>query len=203
MIFDFPSHRYSRRHGPSGYRTYHPYKVWLRDEFTFRCVFCLVRERWYPNGDAAFSVDHLIPKSLELGVLDYENLLYACLQCNSLKLTQLGIPDPCAVPYGLHLKVNDDGTVSPLSTQGKILIDAFWLNDPERVRYRDEVLRDFRYFRDRLAEPEAAALFKSKFGFPDNLPDLRKNKPRRNSRPEGIRRSYYARRQRGRLSDTY
>jgi hypothetical protein len=103
----------------------------------------------------------------------------------------------------LHLKVNDDGTVSPLSTQGKILIDAFWLNDPERVRYRDEVLRDFRYFRDRLAEPEAAALFKSKFGFPDNLPDLRKNKPRRNSRPEGIRRSYYARRQRGRLLDTY
>jgi hypothetical protein len=51
-----------RKHGPSGYERYQSYKDWLRDKFTFQCVYCLEREQWYPNGHAGFGVDHVKPK---------------------------------------------------------------------------------------------------------------------------------------------
>src|SRR5438874_575576 len=49
MPFKFATAPHARKHGPGGYETYQAYKDWLRDEFTFRCVYCLERERWYPN----------------------------------------------------------------------------------------------------------------------------------------------------------
>jgi hypothetical protein len=62
-VFAYASTEHQRRHGPRGYTNYRAYKPWLRDEFTFRCVYCLSRERWYPNGHEGFAVDHLIPRS--------------------------------------------------------------------------------------------------------------------------------------------
>ncbi len=44
MIFDYPEPRLERIHGPAGYSTYESFRPWLRDEFTFRCVYCLKRE---------------------------------------------------------------------------------------------------------------------------------------------------------------
>ena len=41
LIFDYPAPQEKRRHGPSGYRNYESYRPWLRDEFDFRCVYCL------------------------------------------------------------------------------------------------------------------------------------------------------------------
>src|SRR5947209_15212441 len=61
--FDYPDVATDRKHGPAGYNDYQAYKPWLRDEFKFRCVYCLVRERWFPSGAASFGVDHFIPKS--------------------------------------------------------------------------------------------------------------------------------------------
>ena len=46
MIFDYPDQRNEQRHGPSGYASYEPCRPWLRDEFDFRCVYCLKRETW-------------------------------------------------------------------------------------------------------------------------------------------------------------
>ena len=43
MAFTYPRSRHIRRHGPHGYRDYRSYKPWLRDEFAFRCVYCLWR----------------------------------------------------------------------------------------------------------------------------------------------------------------
>ena len=58
----------------------------LRDEFTFRCVYCLSRETWYPNGSSSFSVDHMEPQISRPDLLTvYTNLVYACNRCNSLK----------------------------------------------------------------------------------------------------------------------
>lgn len=34
-----------RRRGPRGYRRHESYRDWLRDEFSFRCVYCLNREQ--------------------------------------------------------------------------------------------------------------------------------------------------------------
>src|SRR6478672_6755586 len=75
---------YQRKHGPRGYQSYSDYKPWLRDEFVFRCVYCLEREQWYPNRADAFSVDHIVPQSKSTTrICDYSNLVYACLRCNS------------------------------------------------------------------------------------------------------------------------
>lgn len=40
-VLAYPANSHERRHGPLGYVDYKSYKPWLRDEFTFRCVYCL------------------------------------------------------------------------------------------------------------------------------------------------------------------
>jgi hypothetical protein len=44
MPFAYADAPHVRKHGPSGYVRYQSYKDWLRDEFAFRCVYCLERE---------------------------------------------------------------------------------------------------------------------------------------------------------------
>ena len=93
--FDYPANPHLRRHGPAGYDDYESYRDWLRDEWTFRCVFCLHRERWTQGG--YFHIDHLEPvATAPHRVCDYENLLYVCVRCNLLK-GNARLPDPCAV----------------------------------------------------------------------------------------------------------
>jgi hypothetical protein len=58
--FAYPDSKHDRQHGPRGYIDYRSYKPWLRDEFMFRCVFCLRRERWL-DGHISFGVEHLKP----------------------------------------------------------------------------------------------------------------------------------------------
>src|SRR3712207_1265694 len=97
MVFEYPSEPHVRRHGPAGYAVYEAYKPWLRDEFVFRCAYCLFRERWYPDGQASFSADHFVPPVVAPDrSLDYDNLIYACVRCNSRKRENL-VLDPCQV----------------------------------------------------------------------------------------------------------
>lgn len=80
--FSYPTTAHERRHGPKGYKNFSSFKPWLRDEFVFRCVYCLNRERWYPDGSASFSVDHLYPKGeMPERENDYTNLVYSCHRC--------------------------------------------------------------------------------------------------------------------------
>lgn len=58
LPFDYPATSRARRHGPSGYLLYASYRDWLRDEFEFRCVYCLLREKWVSCG---FHLDHFHP----------------------------------------------------------------------------------------------------------------------------------------------
>ncbi|MCL4201337.1 MAG: hypothetical protein KJ000_02500 [Pirellulaceae bacterium] len=46
-VFAYASTEQQRRHGPRGYTSYRAYKPWLRDEFAFRCVYCLLRISWW------------------------------------------------------------------------------------------------------------------------------------------------------------
>src|SRR5436190_24295258 len=107
--FPYPTDSHQRRHGPTGYTSYKPYKDWLRDEFAFRCVYCLFREKWYPNGSDAFGVEHSIPKGQAPHLeLVYDNLLYSCNRCNSLKTDLEGIIEPSSEPLAKHLSLNQD-----------------------------------------------------------------------------------------------
>jgi len=204
MVLDFPAKAHKRRHGPAGYTNYHSYKEWLRDDFVFRCAFCLLRERWYPNGQASFSVDHLIPQSLDKSkACDYENLLYACLSCNSLKRDLCDIPDPSLEAYGAHLQTNDDGTIMPLTPKGSILIETFHLNEPMRVDYRVRMLRLFRFVTTNNVDRQAVQVVRQSFGFPHDLPDLRRLRPPRNRRPRGVSTCFFVLREKGKLPDIY
>jgi hypothetical protein len=42
--FTYPAEPHLRRHGPQGYVDAASYRPWLRDDFAFRCVYCLFRE---------------------------------------------------------------------------------------------------------------------------------------------------------------
>jgi 5-methylcytosine-specific restriction endonuclease McrA len=68
-----------------GYADYASYRPWLRDEFSFRCVYCLLREQW-GRVRGAYDIDHFLPVVNHVGLaLDYENLVYACTTCNTAK----------------------------------------------------------------------------------------------------------------------
>jgi hypothetical protein len=204
MIFDYLKEPHTRRHGPTGYKTYGTFKPWLRDDFKFRCVYCLVRERWYPNGYAAFSVDHLKPQHLDkAGLLDYENLYYACLTCNSAKRDVWPFADPCKHAYSLYVKIRSDGIVDPQNRDGRILCHTLQLNEQRRVEFRKRILDTFSRLQSRISDPGVRQLFQNYFGFPDDLPDLRKMKVSSNRRLSGLNSCWFVLRQSGKLPETY
>ena len=194
--FAYPTHPHARRHGPAGYDDYGSFRDWLRDEFCFRCVFCLQREQWVRRR-GGFHLDHFTAQATrpELA-LEYDNLLYVCASCNTVK-GKLATPDPCKAGFGKCLRVSQDGSIEPLSKDGELLIDLLRLDDPDSRRYRKLMIETLALLRN---EP---ALFAEWMGFPEDLPDLADKRPPRNSRPDGVKHSYYELRLRGELPDIY
>ncbi len=54
-----------------------------------------------------------------------------------------------------------------------------------------------------MASKHDQTLLAMLLGFPQNLPDLSQKKPPTNSRPEGISESWFAKRQRNEMPDSY
>lgn len=78
--YAYPSTRHIRRHGPSGWNDYHRYRPWLRDEFAFRCVYCLEREVWR-DMRTQMHIDHFQPQKLRPNLAgDYSNLFIFVLR---------------------------------------------------------------------------------------------------------------------------
>jgi hypothetical protein len=197
--FRYPDTPHSRRHGPRGYADYESYRPWLRDEFAFRCVYCLVREAWC-KGECGFHIDHLVPQAESPSrALDYDNLVYACATCNATKAGVAGLPDPCATAYGDCLVVHEDGTVAARNREGELLIRMLRLDNAENTRFRRTLIEVIQ-----LARDKKPALYLELMGFPSDLPDLApKRPPGGNSRPEGIKRCFRARRETNDLPETY
>lgn len=176
FLFDYPD-KHERKHAPAGYAEYQEFKEWLRDEFSFRCVYCLERERWYPSGKAGMSTDHLVAriKNKTLEVV-YENTVYACLRCNSAK-QENELIDPTATPFSAHLEVAADGVMNPKTVQGYKLIHLLHLNEDDPLRTRktkmDILTLKVRYPDD----AEIDDLFVDAFGYPTSLPDLDGKRP--------------------------
>jgi|SRR6185369_8016637 len=195
--FTYPSEPHVRKHGPAGYKSYESYRPWLRDEFTFRCIFCLCREQWgLIRG--SFDIDHFVPQSQDpAGGLSYDNLLYACRSCNLGKSSNL-LPDPCRIAFGKCLSVGLDGGVVPLNDEGQILVDTLRLNNQDYTHFRRLILgivNSLVRSRNRSDHHILSMLM----SYPDNLPDLSSLRPPRNNRPEGVKESYLARRAAGTL----
>lgn len=201
--FSYHQDSHIRKHGPQGYNDYTSYKDWLRDEFTFRCVFCLTRETWYPDL-STFGVDHLLSRSSRPDLeCDYNNLVYACNDCNSFKSNSDGAPDPCNRGYALLLRINQDGTIEGLSSEGMKLISVLVLDRPKLIKWRQQLIKLF----GELIQPpntlRKSDLLRSYFGFPSDLPDLRALRPPSNTRPSGLKSCYYVLKSKGDLPDYY
>jgi hypothetical protein len=196
--FEYPTEIHVRRHGPDGYEQYESYRDWVRDEFMFRCVYCLHRERWCGR-EATFQLDHFVPVAKDpAGKLEYTNLLYACGACNLAKRAILGVPDPCSIAFGKCVSIKDDGQVEALNDAGKSLVGKLRLNSAKTVEYRHRWMRTLAALRSH--DP---SLYREHMAFPDELPDLRMKKVPRNARPESVATCYFALRERGELPQTY
>ncbi len=205
MVFAYPAKPHVRKHGPAGYTAYAAYKPWLRDEFVFRCAYCLVRERWYPNGPASFSVDHFVAQVIAPHrALDYDNLIYACVGCNAAKRDKT-VLDPCQNTMSNHLQVNEAGTIEALTSEGAEHIEVLRLDDPELTQFRSRMLRILKRLQDLSeVETEHRAELQEWFGFPDNLPNLAALRPPGgNTQPDGVAHSFHERKRAGTLPETY
>jgi hypothetical protein len=196
--FEYPTKPHIRRHGPDGYQDEESYRDWLRDEFMFRCVYCLHREQWYGRG-ITFNIDHHIPVAVAPHRrLDYANLLYACATCNNAKRDILGVPDPCSVAFADCVCIREDGQVEALNQAGKSLVSKLRLNSPKNVQYR------YRWMRALAAlQLQDSNLYREYLAFPDDLPDLRTKKVPLNSRLENVGVCFFALRENGELPAIY
>lgn len=192
--YAFPPGPHTRRHGPYGYTDYTAYKDWLRDEFQFRCAFCLHREKWERGGWRDFHIDHIIPQSIDKGkYCTYENLLYSCKSRNVSKSDRV-MPDPSRHDYSTNYKFEDDGTATPTSDFGDLYIAVLKLNEPYLVNYRRDWIRQIRMFEELLPdldEDDRRFGLTRFFGYPDDIPDLRSKRPVGNSKPNGVNDTYF------------
>jgi len=182
--YRYPATPLCRKHGPAGYSKHRYYLPWLRDDFDFRCAYCLLRELW-GQLCSSFEIEHFLPKALNPDLaLDYDNLVYACANCNRRKSTRL-VPDPASVAYGDCLEVDcETGEIRALNDYGITLIDELALDEPMKTRQRLFFLDAMRAFQ---ANPVKLRRY---MGLPaeSELPNLTKLKrlPDTNSKPEGI-----------------
>jgi HNH endonuclease len=195
---DYPSTPLVRRHGPAGYSDYASYRPWLRDEFAFRCVFCLRREVW-SRVVGEFAIDHFEPIANRPDrATDYENLLYVCGPCNIRKGSQF-VADPLASLIAATVEVRTDGTIDVRTRQARRIVRILQLDSPEMTAFRAMWIDVIQ-----LAAAHDPGLYHQLLAFPDDLPDLSSLKPPGgNIRPEGIEQCYLPRRDRGELSATY
>jgi hypothetical protein len=195
--FEYPAARRARIHGPRWYNEYESYRSWLRDEFVFRCVYCLCREQW-GRVTGEYDLDHFVAQKTDPArKAEYDNLGYACRRCN---LTKAGESVPNAMGMtAKHLRVQHDGTLRAYSTEAETFLFKLDLNAPRMVAWRLLWIRMVD-----LAGEHDATLFQQLMGYPDGLPNLaRLRPPGGNSRPAGIAASHFARRARRELPATY
>lgn len=195
--FQYPRRPLTRRHGPAGYADFQSYRPWLRDEFAFRCVYCLIREAW-GRVTGEFDLDHFLPQASHPDrVDDYHNLLYACRPCNLRKRDDV-LPDVSQLFTSDTVRVYPDGAIAGLTAEAAKIIRVLCLNSPAWKHWRRMWMRIVE-----LAAQSDQELLRELLGFPEDLPDLRACRPPHNTRPEGVDESYFARRERGELPERY
>lgn len=199
--YAYPKTPHVRRHGPSGWKNYRQYREWLRDEFSFRCVYCLEREVWRDMRES-MHIDHFEPQAIRKDLkYEYTNLLYACPACNNQKSDTI-LFDPCKIALGDCLQIHEDGQIEAKnqSPEGQALIDELALDDPRTVDRRRCMIGTLRS----LAEINWP-MFVEWMRYPKNLPDLnhKDNKPPHNDKPDGVAQSYFERKNRDELPEVY
>lgn len=204
-VFSYPTEPHLRKHGPTGYSDYESYRDWLRDEFSYRCVYSLVREQWIGRR-GNFDIDHLKPRAERPDLTcDYDNLLYLTHQMNLVR-SKRPLPDPCQLALGDCLRVHPNGDrvgeIEAINENefGERIIRVLRLDSEDATGFRRRILEMLRSF---AITDEAQ--FREWIGFPNELPNLRRPKRRNkgNTRPGGLNQSALYLRENGTLSEWY
>lgn len=197
VAFRYPPTPHERRHCPQGYSEDSSFRPWLRDEFSFRCVYCLIREQW-GRVTGEFDLDHFLPQAVAPALSHaYDNLLYACHACN-LRKGSRELPDPAHALTASNVRIYPDGTMVGLTAEAERIVRVLCLNSSAWTRWRRTWIRIVE-----LAESHDAELFRQLLGYPVDLPNLAACRAPENTRPEGFAASAFARRERGELPETY
>lgn len=196
--YDYPTRPHRRKHGPRGYRAAAEFREFLRDEFLFRCVYCLEREQW-GNHLGHFHIEHFVPVARRPdALLEYDNLLYSCQACNLLK-SDRDVPDPLRVFTRRTVTVARTGVMRGKTSDARRLIELLQLNSASYRQRRRLMLAILKAIRK-----ADSALHDELMGFPDDLPDLSALRPPGgNARPDGVRKSCFALRRAEKLPKTY
>ncbi|MBY0522416.1 MAG: hypothetical protein K2R98_03420 [Gemmataceae bacterium] len=196
--FTYPATAHVRRHGPQGYADLDSFRPWLRDEFSFRCVYCLLREQW-AHVRGLYAIDHFRavthhPEQAQ----EYDNLLHACAGCNVAKGAR-DVPDPLLLLTSPAVQVSEDGTIHADNPNAAHLIELLGLDSERFAEFRMLWIGIAT-----LAARHDSALHGRLMGYPADLPDLTALRaPGGNTRPEGIAQSCHVQRQNGTLPETY
>ena len=197
--FKYPTTKHLRRHGPDGCSV-EIYKRWLRDEFTFRCVLCLWRERWRKPWHGGFHVISFTPRnstpSPATARTEYESLLLVCGGCYGvLPKNHVQLPDPCLVSMVALLEVAEDGGIRSCNQEGERLIQLLRLGNEQLKAERAELIR-------KVSSSHEERL--RQMGFPDDMPNLAAPPhPPRNLIPNSEANSWHAQRLAGSLPKFY
>lgn len=196
QIFAYSSGPHHRKHGPRGYENYESYRDWIRDDFSYRCVFSLFRETW-PG--CSLHVDHLISQKQRPDLIcSYENLILLEGRANLAKGKKY-LPDPGQIDLSqclfVHTKGQRVGEIEALNPDGRRIVDTLRLNGKQAVGDRQKILGILR-----SVAVTDEKLFRTLVGYPSELPDLSSKNAPANTRPQGVKTSAYALRESGTLS---
>ena len=125
---------------------YEAYRALLRQDFEFRCAYCLRHEFFFGGGEAG-EIDHFRPRHLFPNLEnEYRNLYWSCRKCNAIKggtwpseaQAERGLRflDPCAENSDDHWQTHPDGTVTALTTVGRYTVRHIRLDRPTLTQFR-------------------------------------------------------------------
>ena len=125
---------------------YEAYRPYLRQDFEFRCAYCLRHEFFFGGGEAG-EIDHFRPRYLFPDLVnEYENLYWSCRKCNAVKggkwpsETQmeqgLRFLNPCLEDHEDHWQTHADGTLTAQTPIGRYTIRQIRLDRPTLTQFR-------------------------------------------------------------------
>lgn len=174
------------------------YRPWLRDEFSFRCVYCLLREQW-GQVRSLYAIDHFLPiASHPDRGCEYDNLLYTCSTCNAAKGSRI-VPDPLVLLTSSTVRVEEDGKIHTDNPEVAPLLELLGLDSDRSCELRMLWMGIVA-----LAAEHKPELYRKLMGYPNDLPNLgRLRPPGGNARPQGVQQSCFARKEAGSLPEIY
>lgn len=157
-----------------------------------------------PDGKRLFGADHFSPKKVHDSLrCVYENLVYCCNLCNSLKTLANPPLNPETDDMNSHVSIDPDtGRICSMTPKGRAYISLFDLDSRENTDFRKNLLGRLRYYQN-SGDASAKVYFLDLVGFPGDLPQLHRKRPRSNKKPQGAAECFFVRRERNDLPESY